>query len=252
MEKQNQGIQSVEQAFDIIEFFANTHEPISLGEAAKKMDIAKSRLHKYLASLLRTGVVVQDSNGNYLNGSRLLELSSKIVGQTDLVKLCEPILHTLRFETQEAVALAVWSSKGPLFIRCLESPIPMAMQFRVGFYAPVTQSAAGRCFASYLPESAYSHLMEDEFVEYGGSAESFREELNEVRAQGYAERVTINATIPGSKAAAAPVFDSLGNIVASLVVLGFDKSDKIPDKDKALLKKLSTSLSAQLGYSSQI
>ena len=248
MEKKNQGIQSVEQAFDIIDFFSNKNHPISLGDAAVEMDISKSKLHKYLASFLRIGVIIQDANGNYCHGSKLIELGAKILGHTDILHFCEPELQRLRLETQEATALAVWTTQGPMIVRFLESPYPVAISFRVGFHAPLTGSSVGMCFAAFSPEEAYQHLLKAEMKGQAQLSEEFKQDLISIKDEGYAIRNKVNPSIPGAKAISAPVFDATGNIVACILIIGFKQQDAIQEKDIKAIRDTSKRLSRHLGY----
>ncbi|PKH07407.1 IclR family transcriptional regulator [Moritella sp. Urea-trap-13] len=248
MEKKNQGIQSVEQAFEIIDFFSNKNQPISLGDAALQMDISKSKLHKYLASFLRIGIITQDINGHYCHGSKLIELGAKILGHTDILHFCEPELQRLRLETQEATALAVWTTQGPMIVRFLESPYPVAISFRVGFHAPLTQSSVGMCFAAFSPEEAYQHLLTAETQGETAQCETFKQALTSVKDKGYAVRNTINPSIPGAKAISAPVFDATGNIIACILIIGFKQQEAIQEKAIQAICDSSKRLSQHLGH----
>ncbi|QUM84421.1 IclR family transcriptional regulator [Moritella sp. 28] len=244
MEKKNQGIQSVEQAFEIIDFFSNKNHAISLGDAAVEMDISKSKLHKYLASFLRIGVIIQDVNGNYCHGSKLIELGAKILGHTDILHVCEPELQRLRLETQEATALAVWTTQGPMIVRFLESPYPVAISFRVGFHAPLTGSSVGMCFAAFSPEEAYQHLLKAETK----NGKELIQDLASIKENGYAIRNKVNPSIPGAKAISAPVFDATGNIIACILIIGFKQQDDIQEKDIKAIRDTSKRLSQHLGH----
>ncbi|EIT7127134.1 IclR family transcriptional regulator [Vibrio parahaemolyticus] len=248
MEKKNQGIQSVEQAFEIIEFFSDKKNPVSLSEAADEMSLSKSKLHKYLASLLRIGIVTQAPNGHYCHGAKLIELGAKILGHTDILQFCEPELQQLRLETQEATALSVWTTNGPMIVRFLENPYPVAFSFRVGFYAPLTKSSVGRCFAAFLPEQAYTHLVDDEISRQPTQYNNFMNDLESIRNDGYAIRYKSTPTIPGAKAISAPIFDAMGNIVACIIIIGFEQREIIPEKDIKLIINTSKKISQYLGY----
>ncbi|MDP2575502.1 IclR family transcriptional regulator [Vibrio penaeicida] len=248
MEKKNQGIQSVEQAFDIIDFFADQKHAISLSDAAAQLDMSKSKLHKYLASLLRVGVVVQDDAGNYLHGSKLLELGAKILGRTDIIQTCEPFLHALRQSSQQAAALAVWTPHGPMIVRFLDHPSPVSVNFKIGFYAPVTSSAVGRCFAANLPTSAYEVLAKKELGDNSQRWQAFTESCEQIKADFVSVREEVNPVIPGAKAVAAPIFDAVRQIAASLILIGFDSSETVEQSSLDLISNAAQDISKQLGY----
>lgn len=252
MEKQPQGIQSVELAFELLESFLAIGSPVTLGEAAARLGVGKSKLHKYLTSFGRLKVVSQDESGRYTFGPKLLELGLGILGRMDIVTFCDPELHRLRVQSDEAAALALWTSQGPLIVRFLHNPKPVAIAMRVGFYAPVAVSAAGRCFAAYLPEQAYAHLLDAELGTDAGARERFRQELHETVSRGYALRTEPNSSIPGSQALACPVFDGSGEIVASVLLIGFEgrEGDPSPQVIEAL-RHAAHNLSLRLGWTDE-
>lgn len=250
MEKQSKGIQSVEYGFEIIESFLKIGRPVTLGEAAAHTGIAKSKLHKYLTSFVRLEVIKQDGSGLYSSGPKLLELGLGILGRMDIVSVAEPDLQLLRAESGEAAALALWTANGPFITRFLPSPKPAAFAMRVGFYAPVTASATGLCFAAFLPETAYSHLLDFELGDNEEGRSDFTASLDEVVSQGYSARLLPNKKIPGAKAFACPIFDGSRNINACILLIGFeDDETSIPESDAIrLLKKTSVTLSSRLGF----
>lgn len=250
MEKQSKGIQSVEYAFEIIESFLEIGRPATLGEAAAHTGIAKSKLHKYLTSFVRLEVIKQDNSGRYSSGPKLLELGLGILGRMDIISVAEPDLQLLRAESGEAAALALWTAKGPFITRFLPSPKPAAFAMRVGFYAPVTASATGQCFAAFLPEKAYSHLLDFELGNDEKTRKIFIDSLANVASCGYSTRLLPNKNIPGAKAFASPIFNGSGNVHASILLIGFEDEETSISQDQAisLLKQTSVTLSSRLGY----
>lgn len=249
MDRKSQGIQSVEFSFELLEAFLKIGAPVPLGEAAERLGIGKSKLHKYLTSFVRLGVIEQDASGCYSFGPKLLELGLGILGRMDMVTFCEPELHQLRLESGEAAALALWTVQGPLIVRFLESPRPVAVTMRVGFYAPVTSSAAGKCFAAHLPEAAYAHLAREELGNDVNALQAFEDKLQEIARQGFAIRSEPNQAIPGAKALACPIFDGQNVIVASILLIGFENGrDSRPDDAVKLLTESAERLSARLGH----
>jgi len=222
MAPESQGIQSLEIAFSIIDGFLEVGRPMGLSEAADRFAMPRSKLHKYLVSLVRLGVLRQGPDDTrYALGPKLLESGFSVLGGMDIVSVCEPELHHLRHACEEAAALAVWMPNGPMIVRYLRSTHPVAMDMQVGFYAPVMTSAAGKCFAAHLPEQAYRHLVREEIAK-GSDPDAFAEEIEEIRTLGYATRDTLNMRIPGSRAIASPVLYGTGEIAGALLLIGFE------------------------------
>ena len=56
-ETKSQGIQSIEVGMDILKKIAEAGKPISISEIAILCDTSKSKLHRYLTSFVRTGML---------------------------------------------------------------------------------------------------------------------------------------------------------------------------------------------------
>lgn len=251
MALESQGIQSLEIAFSIIDGFLSAGRPMGLSEAAERFGMPRSKLHKYLVSLVRLGVLRQGPDDTrYALGPKLLESGFSILGGMDIVSVCEPELHLLRNACEEAAALAVWMPGGPMIVRYLRSTQPIAMDMQVGFYAPVMTSAAGKCFAAHLPEQAYRHLVRDE-VANGADPDAFAGEIEFIRKRGYSTRDTLNRQIPGTRALACPVFYGTGAIAGTLLLIGFETvNPPFPDRSHvARLQEAALRVSQNLGYS---
>ena len=64
--REKSGVQSVERIFQLIEHLAAHPTVVSLQRLAEETGLAKSTVHRLLASLVRLGYVVQDEeNGHY-------------------------------------------------------------------------------------------------------------------------------------------------------------------------------------------
>jgi DNA-binding IclR family transcriptional regulator len=250
MALESQGIQSLEIAFSIIDGFLEAGRPLGLSEAADRFDMPRSKLHKYLVSLVRLGVLRQGPDDTrYAIGPKLLESGFSILGSMDIVSVCEPELYSLRHSCDEAAALAVWMPKGPMIVRYLRSTHPVAMDMQVGFYAPVMTSAAGKCFAAHLPEQAYRHLVRNEIAK-GADAGRFADEIKAAHKLGYSTRDTPNRLIPGSRAIASPVFFGTGIVAGTLLLIGFENGN-LPFPDQRHVKRLQEAaqrVSQNLGY----
>ena len=80
------GVQSVERIFQLIEQLAAHPTGVSLQKLAGETGLAKSTVHRLLASLVGLGYVAQnDENGHYRLTLKMFELSSGIVDSMDIM-----------------------------------------------------------------------------------------------------------------------------------------------------------------------
>ena len=63
-ERERQGIQSIEVGSTLLEALARARGPLSLRDLSHEAEMSPSKAHRYLVSLLRSGLVLQDPTTN--------------------------------------------------------------------------------------------------------------------------------------------------------------------------------------------
>ena len=232
---------------------AAASDPLMLKDLAAAVRMPPAKAHRYLVSLSRAGLVEQNSaTGLYDLGPFALELGLSALGRLSPVATAEPFLEELRQTTEQTVALAVWRSQGPVIVRWLGVESPVAATLRVGSLMPLTRSATGLVFASFLPERMTGNLIKRELAENrrAGLKPRSREELSaaasEVSSRGYA---LTSDFIPGISGLAAPVFDHHRALVLALITLGYTApfmADRV--RIQSAVERGSRSLSNRLGW----
>ena len=136
------GVQSVERIFALIELLAAHPAGASLQTLAQGTDLAKSTVHRLLASLVGLGYVSQEeTSGRYRLTLKMFELSSGIVNDMAIMevaqvwaasrprKLTERTVADLphlqeQLETVRAKGYAVDDEENELGVRCVAVAIP--------------------------------------------------------------------------------------------------------------------------------
>jgi DNA-binding IclR family transcriptional regulator len=171
-ESEKPGIQSVEIAAHILSVMAQIGTSAKLRDLANACDMPSGKVHRYLVSMVRSGLAEQiPETGLYRIGS--LSISAGLAGlaQTDAVKLAGEALSGLRDATGETAVLAVWSERGPTVVRLEESARPVTMNIRVGSALPLTKSALGLVFLAFLSTENTAPLLKAETVHAGQGAD---------------------------------------------------------------------------------
>ena len=174
------GVQSVERIFQLIEHLAVHPTGVSLQRLAEETGLAKSTVHRLLASLVGLGYVVQDEeNGHYRLTLKMFELSSGIVDSMDIMGVAKAHLERLSQRTGEAVHLVIRESG------------PMRMSSRVGLRSPLYCTGVGKAILATLPgdelEDIWTHSNVQKLTDKTiTDLEELRSQLVEVRANGYA------------------------------------------------------------------
>ncbi|MFE6365692.1 IclR family transcriptional regulator [Streptomyces sp. NPDC057806] len=203
-----QGIQSVELAMTVLQALEEGRGPMSLTQIAAACGMQPSKVHRYLVSLARVGLVAQSpSSGRYDMGPAMRRLGVESLRRMDEVALVSEHLPALRDRTTHAVNLAVWGDHGPVVVRWEYGAHALPITVRVGATMPLLTSAMGGVFLAYLPEQLTGPVLraqlESEALD-AGTRERVDLIKAEVARQGVAS--TVGGVIPGVTSVAAPVF----------------------------------------------
>jgi DNA-binding IclR family transcriptional regulator len=249
-----QGVQSIEIGGRLLAALAASARPLMLKELAAATQMSAPKAHRYLVSLVRTRLVEQDAaSGRYDLGAFALELGLASLGRLDPVRLGLEAIERLRDAIDVTVALAVWGSRGATIIRWLESSHPVNAALRTGAVLPLTRSATGRSFLTFMPPSATAALVKTELATnvreaLGPKTRAAVEEIvAETRTRGIAR--SENELVHGISGLAAPVFDANGTMVLAMIALGYAGAfDARPDGGTAkALRAAAAELSRRLG-----
>jgi len=229
------GIQSIEVGGQLLRAMAHTGQPMALKDLAREADMPAARIHPYLVSFARIGLMQQDpETGRYFLGPLALQLGLISLRQANPVQAAAAELPALVRAIGHTVAIAVWGSRGATIVRLEESPAPIHVNMRQGTVFSLAGTATGRLFAAYRDVDEVRALLDDERRREKShpapgianvpppravpSWRVFERELADVRAQGLAR--SDGETLPGVNALAAPVFDHDGGIVLAVTAIG--------------------------------
>jgi DNA-binding IclR family transcriptional regulator len=246
------GIQSVEVAAHILRAMTLAGRPLALKDLATLAGLHPAKAHRYLVSLTRTELVVQDpSSGHYGIGTTAIALGLAGLRNIDVVRTATTLLPTLRDDVNETVLLAMWSTQGPVVFALEDSSRPVTMNIRVGSILPLLTTATGRVFASLLPREAIDALLDAELKTAKSLSRAQADRLLEdTRRLGLA-RVS-GDLVPGVNALAAPLFDHKNRIAGVIGALGRTEELDVDFEGAAAraLKRIAAEISRRLGRTS--
>ena len=229
--KKQQGINSVEVGMSIVKVLASKGMPMTLSEIATATHMQPAKAHRYLVSLIRTGLVQQYSlSGRYELGAYALEFSLACLAKLESLSIDASVLKALAIEVQESVFTAVWSANGPIIVDWQASNRPIAASTQIGTVFPVLMSSTGRVFGAYLPTAITQALIEQELEQLAesdnpGAPKSQAEVeqiFTEVRQHGLAFGIGIRGL--GINSISVPIFDYRARIVSVLTAFGYDET----------------------------
>lgn len=216
------GIQSLEIGMQVLEALAMASSSMSLKELCQATKLAPSKLHRYLVSLARSGMVTQyQASGRYDFGEATRRFGLAALGRLDEFAVTSDHLLKLRDETGLTAMLSVWGGDGPRLVRWEAGVQPLMITVRIGTTIPLGESATSVLYLAYLPETMTRPVLERQRRELSADErgpEITREDLDKVRAQ--ASVMSGSALVRGIDAIAAPVFNPQGGLSSVIALLG--------------------------------
>jgi DNA-binding IclR family transcriptional regulator len=251
-ETTQQGIQSVEIGSRVLLTLEQGRGPLTLSEVGKRSGLHPAKAHRYLVSLVRTGLASQDPNtGLYDLGPASRHLGIEALRRTDAVSTASAHAIELRDETGHTTEVAVWSEAGPTIVRWDTGAHVLPIVVRVGSTLPLLDSAVGFLCVAHLPASMTKEILKTQ-QRNGETRRMSVAEIEEFGAQVRSEPYssTINQMIFGLAALAAPVFAADGRleVILGLVLPARMFTDKEAHRLGLLLRAAADRASQDLGY----
>lgn len=248
-------VQSVAVAARVLKALAAEGGVLPLKRLSAATGMPRAKVHRYLASLRGAGLVAQDpESGEYRIGPAAVTIGLVGLGRMSPVRQLVEALPRLRDRANETITAAIWGDAGPTIIAIEESDRVVTMNVRIGSVLPLTTTAIGRVFLAFLPPSLTQRFVAAERRNGAAGAAAVPGErqlaklLDEIRRTRIA--VAHGAMIPGVDAAAAPVFDYRGELVAVICAVGRFEGAGARDAARlhGLLGSAAEEVSKQLGF----
>lgn len=217
------GVRSVDHALAVLAAFQAGTPFLTLTEISRHLGLSKSSVHALLASLERGGFVSRDARpGKYGLGPRVLQLASLRLEQSTVRSLARPILERLAQQLRETVFLGILDGDQAIYADRIESQERLRVAGEIGRPVPLHATALGKTLLAFSPEARIACELARPLEAYTCHTlvdpERMREELAQIRAQGFAtSRGEHDAFTAG---VAAPVYDHTGALVAGITIVG--------------------------------
>lgn len=216
------GVQSVDRAITILEFLAR-NEWSGVTEVGHELGVHKSTAFRLLNTLEARGIVEQHADsGKYRLGAGLAHLARGVSVDPDLTQNARFGCGWLARQTEETVTLTVLEESMCVTIDQIVSSSTVVSRSWLGRQTPLHGTSPGKVFLAFLPEERRAELLSGELERFTENTivdpAALREELDEVVGNGFA--TTIEEFEEGLNAAAAPIRDAEGTVVATIGVSG--------------------------------
>jgi DNA-binding IclR family transcriptional regulator len=215
---------SVHNAARLLCAFSTTDTEYGVSELARKLQLAKSTVHRLLTTLAEEELVERNPRtGRYRLGLKMWELGTLAAGHLTLHEAAAPYLDDLRNRSRETVHIAVLDGTEVVYVERRESPQTLRLFGRVGHRNSAHCTSTGKVLLAFLPPDELERRLAD--IELVAKTpytitdpERLRAELALVRKRGYA--VNVNESELGIASVAAPILDRSGTVVAAVSTAG--------------------------------
>lgn len=188
-------------------------------QIAAEVEVPLSTVYRYLRTL-RELDLVEERDGSYVPGWRLLELSGQDLAHTRLVELGHGFLRELAETTGETAVLTVRAGTHAMCLRQVESRHPIRFAFRINQLLPLHAGAGQRILLAHAPQAVIDRVLQQplrHITTRTPGLVAVTRELEQIRQEG--TLISRGELYPGAVAVAVPVFVD-GEIICSLAVAG--------------------------------
>ena len=246
-------VHSVDKAMNLLEILLSHRNPMTLQEISTASGYPKSTVHALLTTMRNHAVIEQQQDGRYALGIRLFECGCAVSSAWDIGRLAHPYLEQLAAAADASAFLSLLDGKNAIsFDQCI-SATGLQVVPAVGGRMPLHATSQGKVLLSCLSDREVLKILEK-----GGmqaftphtitDPQRFVADLAKVRENGYA--VEDGEYRIGLRSAAAPVYDSTGQVRYALGVAGLFRRVQSEDFQNAVahLVHQARQLSMALGW----
>lgn len=218
-EKRSALIQSVSIAARFLDLLAKSDTALALGELTRRAGTGRSTAHRYMQSLVREGLVMQDpASGCYDLGPAALGIGISALRRINPVETAGQRMKTLASEIGASCGVAIWTDRGPTVVRWARSASFSISTVALGDVLPLDNSACGLIFHAHLPADRIAAVRRLQPPAFRGARPEERI-LETIREVGGAElNEHLFSALTGK---AAPVFDAQGELCCVVATVSF-------------------------------
>lgn len=248
----SRNVQSLERGLLVLEALV-TNSPRGTTELADELGLDKTVIHRLLTTLQSMDYAEQDENRKYNVGRKLRQLGAQVLSNLDLRIMARPYMQQLTDFTHGVSHLAKMAEDRAIYIEKVQHPTLTLKATDVGGEAPGYCSAAGKVLWAHLsPSDLHTTVEKTSFRKHTHNTltdvDELHEHLAQIRGQGFAMDYEEHRL--GLMGVGAPVFDHMGNTIASICVAGYiDRvDDNMLEQIQSKVVNVAGQLSSEMGF----
>ena len=249
---------SVQKTFAILEYFTIEKPEWGVTELANTIGANKSTVYRFLADLLKLGVLHKNpETEKYSLGLKLFELGNRVKLKSAFVNKTHPVLIEVAKSITETVHIAVLKGAQILHVDKVESPQGLKLSSHIGSLGPAYSTALGKVLLAFSPKQKQEQALQSIWQKQNPIAFTkhtitnridFQKELLNIKTKGYSldrEESEIGLICVGI-----PIFNQNSEVIASLSASG--PANRFEEDNLtnyvATLKKGADAIQQKMGY----
>ena len=242
------------RAIDILELLSKSKEGYTLAQLSSMLDSPKSSIFDIMKTLVYKNMVIQDTQSgitNYKIGLQSNLIGSSYLNDTDIVNIAKNDLIDLANRMQATTFMSILDDDMVTYLYKYESEKTIITTANIGSRRSIHSSALGKVMVAFgTDEDLKRAIQRTDFVAYTEytitSVEKYLDQLKEVRIKGYAKSDREDTL--QQVAAAAPIRNHDGKVIAAISCVGFYESQIDLDDLGLVVKDVADKISVKLGY----
>ncbi|WP_416840014.1 IclR family transcriptional regulator [Haloferax sp. DFSO52] len=214
-------IKSVQTTFALVDELLE-RDGAGVTELSTALGCSKTTVHTHLSTLSRLGYVTQDGD-EYRASLGFLTTGNRVRENFDLYRYGYSVANSLAESTGEVVHLAVEEDQVVHFVHASRGgPDAIESVTPIGRTALLHATAVGKAMVAHMPEERREAILSEELAPMTSRTitdpDVLREELDQIREQGYA--VNDQEQVLGARSVACAVKYTTGELMGAIVVSG--------------------------------
>ena len=242
------------RAIDILELLSKSKEGYTLAQLSSMLDSPKSSIFDIMKTLVYKNMVIEDNQSGitkYKIGVQSFLIGSSYLNDTDIVNIAKNDLIDLANRMQATTFMSILDDDMVTYLYKYESEKTIITTANIGSRRSIHSSALGKVMVAFgTDEDLKRAIQRTDFVAYTEytitSVEKYLDQLKEVRIKGYAKSDREDTL--QQVAAAAPIRNHDGKVIAAISCVGFYESQIDLDDLGLVVKDVADKISVKLGY----
>lgn len=199
-------VKSSERTFAILELLQE-RDGARVTEIADELGLAKSTVHRYLATLQQLEYVVKEGD-DYTLGLRFVDLGQSARYRKQLYELAKAVVTDIATETEERAVFLVEEHGQAVYVHRASGKHAVRDDPGPGERIPIHSTAGGKAILAFLPSKRVKEILDRRGLPARTEntitdREELFDELELIRERGYA--VNQEENVPGVRAVGVPI-----------------------------------------------